>query len=81
MRDTEPRVWKPRVGQKVRLTEMGMRLIDGLRSWAEVEAARAMVVTRVEEAGTVPECWDIDVDGPLGMYLLTSECVEPIEET
>ena len=72
------------VGTRVRLNDHGLsRIGGGASSWAEVEAARDMRVTRLENLNkgtSYPPIWEVEVDKPeINKYMLDTSMMEIIE--
>lgn len=71
------KIWRPERGMVVRLTDQGLRQVQGLRSQAEVHAqVRGVAVVEVSPAHTTPPTWNVDLAAPFAHLLLTSEDVE-----
>lgn len=56
-------------------------MIGGLSSLEEVEASKRMKVTNIEFLGNddYPDTYSLEVDGLIGRYMLTPDCVDVIE--
>lgn len=68
----------PKVGERVRLSRRGLQTVRGLRSPEEIDAhLKGSIVVNVEPVDTIPPCYAVDLDGPLGMFLITHLDVEP----
>jgi hypothetical protein len=71
----------PEVGDLVRLSAKGLSTAP-LRTPEQVEAhTKGSRVIGVSRADVTPPTWDIDLEGPLGAFLLTHLDVEPITPT
>lgn len=67
-----------KLGMKVRLNNTGYEMVGGIKSREEVEAAKCMTIIDIHDTGGFPNWCGIVVDGLIGRYMLTSDCVDLI---
>lgn len=73
------REYVPVVGDVVRLSSRGLLTVGGLRSPEEVEAhTKGCKVIGVESVPMTPPTWAVDLEGPLGRFLIMHTDVEPV---
>lgn len=75
-------MWRPTVGQKVRLSNAGYADLR-LKDREEIRQSQEMTITQVEDinGGFGVPIWTIEVDQPaINRFMLDATLVEPIPE-
>jgi len=74
--DENDGAWLPKKGDKVRLNAKGFKVLGGPLTKEEMQAAVGVLTIRWVGSEVTPGQWEIDVDGPLNKFMLSSLCVE-----
>ena len=73
---------KPRVGQIVRLNNVGIDAIGGLKTWEMTQQAQRMTITWVGDESLTDdvETYDLRVDQPLiNRFMLDNHMIEEVK--